>query len=183
MLQVKPLSHAHSLNSSFREKTLEHIFVGACLRCLWLQGVHDAEVLQADVDGAGYDVVFDVSGVLRHVQLKSSFHGSSTAVQKINRKLGEKPSGCVVWMRFDDETLALGPFFWFGGAPNKPLPSMASFKVAKYAKGNAKGVKLQRPNIVEIPKGKFERLDTIDALVERMFGISRCIAEHPPLSS
>ncbi len=162
---------AHTAQSSFREKTLEHIFVGECLRCLWRIGVHNAEVLQADVDGAGYDIVFDVGGVLRHIQLKSSVQDSSTSVQKINRKLAEKPSGCVVWIRFGDESLNLGPFLWFGGAPNRPLPDLGKFKTAKHTKANTKGEKLNRPNIVVIPAAKFERLDTIEAVVDKLFGL------------
>ena len=161
---------AHSQYSSFREKTLEHIFVGECLRCLWRREIHIAEVLKADVDSAGYDVVFDVGGVIRHVQIKSSFHGSSTAQQSINKKLAEKPSGCVVWIQFDAKSLDLGPFLWFGDTPHRPLPSLASFKTAKHTKANARGIKLERPNIVKIPRSKFESLATIDALIEKLFG-------------
>ena len=161
---------AHNQHSSFREKTLEHIFVGECLRCLWRRQIFNAEVLLADVDGAGYDVVFDVGGVIRHIQLKSSAHDSSTAIQKINRKLAEKPSGCIVWMLFDTDSLTIAPFLWFGDEPRKPLPPLSAFKVAKHSKGNAKGAKLERPNIVEIPKAKFERLATMDALIDKLFG-------------
>ncbi len=60
---------SHFLHSSFREKTLEHVFIGDCLRRLWAKRVWEAEVLKAEVDAAGYDLVMKVSGVLRHIQL------------------------------------------------------------------------------------------------------------------
>ncbi|HEX6372902.1 MAG TPA: hypothetical protein VF006_28525 [Longimicrobium sp.] len=46
----------------------------------------------------------------------------------INLRLAERPSGCVVWIWFDPDTLALGPFYWFGGAAGEPLPDIAGFK-------------------------------------------------------
>ena len=42
----------HTVNSSTREKVLEHLFVGDLLRCLWRRGARDIEVLRAEVDGA-----------------------------------------------------------------------------------------------------------------------------------
>ena len=163
-------NRSHSTHSTFREKTLEHIFVGECLRCLWLRGRRTAEVLYADVDGAGYDIVFDVDGVLRHIQLKSSHREAKTATQKVNKKLTKKPSGCVVWMKFDKDNLDLGPFLWFGGAPNQRLPDLSTFRDAKHTKGNARGKKLMRKDIVDVPKSRFSDFKTIDLLVEQLFG-------------
>ena len=59
---------AHFLESGLREKVLEHLFVGDLLRCLWRKGARDIEVLRAEVDRAGYDLVLECNGVLRHVQ-------------------------------------------------------------------------------------------------------------------
>ena len=53
----------HSLHSLVREKILEHVFVGDCLRRLWSQGSRDLEVLRADVDAGGYDVVMARDGI------------------------------------------------------------------------------------------------------------------------
>lgn len=165
------LTEDHSISSSVREKTLEHVFVGDCLRWLWNKGIRDSEVLRADVDAAGYDIVMDVGGVMRHIQLKASFNGSKTSSQKINARLCAKPSGCVVWMGFDPETIKLGPFYWIGGAPGEPLLDMTHFKKAKHTKGNAKGVKTERPNIYVVNKGKFEKLETLDELLQKLFGV------------
>ncbi len=50
------------------------------------------------------------------------------------------------------------------------LPEIANFKVAKHSKGNAQGVKLERPNVRVIQKNRFESVATIDELVLRLFG-------------
>ena len=166
------MENVHSSFSSFREKTLEHIFVGDCLRRLWVRGIPDAEVLRAEVDGAGYDIVFEVRGIHRHVQLKASHRSGMAASQSINGKLAAKPSGCVIWIRFDDN-LELGPFYWFGGLPGEPLPSVLGLRRAKHTKANAEGVKAQRRNSFIIPRSHFTRIETLDDVLEQMFGRER----------
>ncbi len=163
---------AHSRQSSYREALLEHLFVGALLRTLWCAGPIPAEVMKPQVDDAGYDLVVEANGVIRHIQLKSSFRGAKTASQKVHLRLGEKPSGCVIWVVFEPETLDLGPFLWFGSSPGKPLPDIASFKVARHTKGDATGHKAERPMIRVIPKGRFKSLGTIDEVLAVLFGLS-----------
>jgi hypothetical protein len=163
---------AHSLLSSYREALLEHLFIGELLRLLWTCGPVVAEVMKPQVDDAGYDMVVECNGVTRHIQLKSSFSGSKTARQKVHLKLGEKPSGCVIWIMFDPQTLGLGPFRWFGGTPGEPLPDLQKFRVARHTKGDATGYKAERPMLRLIPKGSFRNVDSIAELVELLFGLS-----------
>ena len=92
------------------------------------------------MDRAGYDLIAECSGHARHIQLKGSYRGSRTAVQKVYLSLAEKPSGCVVWVYFDPNSLELGPFLYFGGEPGRKLPNIDSFKTAKHSKANAQGV-------------------------------------------
>lgn len=165
------MTEDHSLNSTVREKTLEHIFIGDCLRRLWSRGVRDAEVLRADVDAGGYDMVMEVSNVLRHIQIKASFNGSNVTEQTINARLLKKPSGCVVWMGFDPETLELGPFYWFGGRPGQSLPALTGFKKAKHTKANAEGEKTERRNSYKLKRTACEKIDTLDAVLKQLFGI------------
>lgn len=160
----------HSLRSSYREMLLEHLFTGAVMRYLWLKGFGRMELLKPQVDDDGYDLVLETNGITRHVQLKASHHGAATARVNINVALAEKPSGCVIWIRFDPESLDFGPFLWFGGAPGEQLPDLASFKVAMHTKADAQGVKSERPNIRTAPAAIFERLATIDEVVARLFG-------------
>jgi hypothetical protein len=149
---------------------IEHLLVGEIMRRLWLRGIAQFEVLQPQVDDSGYDLVLEANGVARHIQLKSSFDAAATKEVKVSLKLATKPSACVIWVRFDPKTLALGPFLWFGGPPGTPLPDIASFKVAKHTRGNAQGVKKERPSQRTIPQTKFEEIPDLDALVTRLFG-------------
>lgn len=100
---------SHYLHSSLREKILEHLFIGEILKALWKQNISDIDVLKAEVDSGGYDAVISCNGISRHIQLKASYIGSSTSTQKIQLSLCKKPSGCVIWMQFDQDTLDLGP--------------------------------------------------------------------------
>ncbi len=160
----------HTLHSSLREKVLEHVFLGELLRCLWRRGARDTVVLHAEVDRAGYDLVLECGGVMRHIQLKASHIGATTATQKINVNLASKPCGCVVWMRFDDLTMNLGPFLWFGGAPGEGMPSLGD-KIAKHTKANSHGIKTMRQGIRVLPRSAFRELPNMDVLASELFGV------------
>lgn len=164
---------AHYEHSTYREKLLEHLFVGELLRHLWSRGITDAEFLRSEVDNGGYDLVIACNSIIRHIQLKSSHSEAKAASQKVNVRLTQKPSGCVVWLKFNARSLKLGPFLWFGGAPRQPLPDItgSDFPVAKHTKGNADGVKTQRPNIRVVKKKHFVTVSTIAELAEKLFGL------------
>lgn len=164
------MSNAHTEHSSFRENVIEHLFIGRCLQELWKQKVFKAEVLRADVDGSGYDIVIEAHDQLRHIQLKASFEGATTRQQKINASLAAKPSGCVVWVVFDPDTLDFRRFLWFGAEPGSPLPPLAGFKTARHTKGDATGFKAERSGIKIVPQGHFEKIATLSELVRRLFG-------------
>lgn len=159
----------HNLFSSYRDALLEQLFLGALMRELWRAGAR-MDVLKPEVEDAGYSIVLEANGVIRHVQLKSSHHGSSTAETKVNMYLAQKPGGCVIWIQFDEASLELGPFLWFGGHPGEPLPDVTALRVAKHTKANAEGVKLERPNIRILPKGRFEPVESVGQLLIKLFG-------------
>ena len=60
-----------TLHSTFREAVLEHLLLGELLSPFWLAGMH-AEVLEPNVDDAGYDVLIGAKGIMRHIQCKAS---------------------------------------------------------------------------------------------------------------
>jgi hypothetical protein len=159
----------HSLNSSFREKIIEHLFIGELLKLSWVNGDYSLEVSKPEVDNSGYDLIIEANGILRHIQLKAAFVGAKTSRQNVHVSLASKPSGCVVWVYFNQNNLELGPFLFFGGKPGSPLPSLENLKVAKHAKGDADGHKAERPNIRIINKGRFERYETIKDLYSALF--------------
>lgn len=159
----------HFLNSSFREKLIEHLFVGELLRQSWLNGRCAMEVAKPEVDNQGYDLIIEEGGVIRHVQLKASHLAAKAAKQKVHIALAGKPSGCVIWVCFNEDTMELGPFLFFGGAAGQPLPSLDGLRVARHTKANAEGVKAERPDIREVPKSRFERCETIEEVYRRLF--------------
>ena len=46
---------SHYLQSTLRERIVEHVFVGDGLRRLWQRGVTDVEVLRSEFDAGAYD--------------------------------------------------------------------------------------------------------------------------------
>ncbi|AVT47755.1 hypothetical protein [Shewanella baltica] len=70
-------------HSSYREKQIEHLFVGELLKRSWLEHECGLEVAKPEVDNSEYDIVAECYWGCRHIQLKSS----STTQQKIHIKL------------------------------------------------------------------------------------------------
>lgn len=155
-------------NSVLREKVIEHIFLAELSRALLLDLKLPFEVLRAEFDANGYDVVIEAGGLLRHVQLKASAATGKRSHVDVQVALATKPGGCVVWIFVDPKTLSLGPFLWFGGKAGRPLPPLGDRK-AKHSKGDATGEKKVRPGLRRISKGMFTRIDTMRDLAMTMF--------------
>jgi hypothetical protein len=85
----------HSEHSSYREKLLEHLFIGEVQRYLWCQDVTTAELLRPDVDSGGYDLVIACNTVIRHIQLKSSHVRGDDRPPKRQHPLGREAE----WVR------------------------------------------------------------------------------------
>lgn len=163
-------SSKHTESSSFREKLIEHLFVGELLRLSWQKDC-GLEVAKPEVDNSGYDLITEAQGVVRHIQLKASYEGGKTARQKVHVRLADKPSGCVIWIYFNEETLALGPYYFFGGKPGEPLPSLENSKTARHTKGDQDGYKAERPNIKVLNKGDFTRYESVEEIYTALFGM------------
>lgn len=158
----------HNDASSLREQYIEYGFLGELCREMWKRG-KQMDILRSHTDRNGYDILLEVDGVERHVQLKASFVGATTARQKVNVKLAEKPSGCVIWVRFDQSTLELVDFLWFGSAAGQPIKDLGD-KVARHSKGNKDGHKAERKALRILNKGQFEKVSGIECLADRLFG-------------
>lgn len=156
--------------SVYRERLLEHLLIGDLLKYSWLHAGATLEVSQPSIDRSGHDVVLEAYGVTRHVQLKSSSHTATNPAQKVHVGLCGKPSGCVIWTRFDRSTMKLGPFFFFGAEPGLSLPSLDGFKTAKHTKGDKDGVKKARPNLRVVRISQFREIEDIPSLYAALFG-------------
>jgi hypothetical protein len=154
--------------SVLREKVFEHLFLGDLTRAL-LRAGRRCEVLRAEYDGAGYDLVLEADGILRHVQLKAMRTDGKRAHVDINIELASKPSGCVVWMLVDPETFTTTRYRWFGAAAGQPLPALGDRPV-RHTKADSRGVKAERPGLRQLGRSQFTAVDTMDQLLERLFG-------------
>lgn len=163
----------HNEHSSYREKLIEHLFIGELLKLSWQKYDCGLEVAKPEVDNSGYDVLAECFGIVRHIQLKASHIASSTASQKVHVKLADKPSGCMVWIIFDEDLLTFKHFLFYGDSAGEPFPSIDTLKVAKHTKGNKDGIKAERPSIRVIKKGQFKVIPTMDELYNLLF----CVAD------
>jgi len=142
---------------------MEHVFLAEVLQECWFRRRQIVEVLRAEVDAAGYDVVLEAGGRIRHVQLKASRRGGKTSKQTINAKLADREGGCVVWIAYDvDEKVArakLSYRWWDSQAQSLPLTVGRNTRTRK-----------ERPNIAVLKKSDFELIADTGTLVERLFG-------------
>jgi hypothetical protein len=163
---MDPIAHFH--NSTLRERIVEHAFVGEALRALWRRGVVDVEVLRPEFDTHGYDLVMSHGPVFRHIQFKTGTKHKPDKVS-VSQALANKPSGCIIWIRVTDK-LDMGPFFWFGDTPGKPLPSLANYPNPLRATHKKDGVRPPRQNHRLVPGARFRQLQTLDEVLEVLFG-------------
>ena len=156
--------------STVIEKTLEHRFLADLCSFLWTRGVTDFAVSQSEVDLYGYDVIVEVGDVVRHIQLKLTRLNGKRNHVSVNARLSAKPSGCVVWMFYRADDLGIDHYRWLGGAPGDPLPELGD-RVTKHTKGNAEGVKAERPGHRDVRKSQFEAVPNVAELSKKLFGI------------
>lgn len=153
--------------SHYRENLLEHVFIAELLQeCAFVR--HQAvEVLRAEVDDGGYDLVLQMGGIIRHVQLKTRLRMGRARRVQVNANLERHKGGCVVWIFWEVDPSshrARLTYRWFGDAGmrrTKPLPGT----VGRHARGGA-----ERPNIRVLKWGDFEAVDNTAALVVKLFG-------------
>jgi len=169
---IRPIPRTQAL----REKIIEHLFVGELLRTLWRKGARRVELLRAEVDAGGYDLVLECNGTTRHIQLKSSYRGAKTSRVNINVGLRQKARGCVIWIMFDPHTMEIGPFLWLGNPPDQPAPSFGD-RVARHTKGNRFGTKSERPNIRVVSKSDFKVLSSVGDLAHALFDLPQDAAQ------
>lgn len=156
-------------HSVLREKVLEHIFLAELSKALLLRMKMPFEVLRAEFDAHGYDLVLEANGIPRHVQLKATRLGGKRASVDVSLELARKPGGCVVWFMVDETSMTLGPFYWFGGPPGMPLPPLGD-RIARHTRPNASGAKADRKGLREVRIGQFSKLDSIDEVAAALFG-------------
>ena len=160
----------HTHFSSYREKLIEHLFLGELLKLSWLKYKCSLEIARPEVDNSGYDAIAEANGIVRHIQIKTSVFGGKTANQNVHLKLTSKPSACVLWIYFNEETMELGPYLYFGASePGMPMESLVDRKTAKHTKGNKEGFKAERESLRVLPKSAFKKLLSVEEVYEQLF--------------
>lgn len=169
--------------SKMVEQTLEYRFLAEMTAGLLRRGLH-YEILRGDFDTSGYDIVIEVGGIMRHIQLKASIVGGKARHVPIHTALADKPSGCVVRMRYLPETMEIVGWEWFGAEPGVPLPDLADWKergglpperiekVVRHSKSNSKGRKAFRNHLRELKISRFEKIAEPSTVLDRLFGPS-----------
>jgi hypothetical protein len=179
---------AQYLQSTFYEQLVEHIFVAELLQEAWFGHKEVVEVLRAEIDASGFDIVLECRGITRHVQLKTSATSATTQYQKVSLKLGEKRGGCVVWIVRDEIAVAAKhrvklQYRFFGALASESKLDITNevYRVAKHTKGNSTGEKKERRGIRMVPKSAFlpaksasNKDGTMDtsALLYHLFGMT-----------
>lgn len=153
--------------STLRERIVEHIFVGDALRSLWRIKVTDVEILRSEFDAHGYDLVMARGAIVRHIQFKTGTRKPPTISAAL--ALGTKPSGCVIFIMLS-AGLDMGPFFWFGSPPGEPLADISKFPNPTRTTPNRDGKYPPRRNHREIPYAAFERIETLEGILTKLFG-------------
>lgn len=174
MEPVVPPMPSEMTDSSAMEHLLELVVLAELAQEAWFGRGQLIDIMHSPVDAYGHDVVLECGDVIRHVQFKARRLDATTSTYKINTRLAERPSGCIVWLgwsRRPNENRVDIEYRWFGGEPGKPLPSLGDV-AAKHTKANAQGEKLVRPGIRVLSLSKFDRLDSAGELLDRLFGAS-----------
>lgn len=163
-----------STHSSFYEELIEHLLISELLQELRFKFNQWAEVLKAEIDAYGYDLVIESNGIIRHIQLKTSIIGASKSSVYLNTALSKKPSGCAIWIEWqmNERDRIEMQYLFFGNPPGQQLPDISTHAVGKHIKANALGKKSERPTTRIVKKTEFSRLNGITDLVQRLFIIS-----------
>ena len=88
----------------------------------------------------------------------------------VSELLGKKPSGCVVVIYVERDSLNLTHYRFYGGAPGCCLPDLSGSKPAKHPKADATGTKKERKQHRRLLERRCEVVDDIEELADRLFG-------------
>ncbi len=131
---------------------------------LLLRG-HRYDLLRADRDLSGYDIVIEANGVVRHIQLKTQIAGGRSVEVSAQIALEAKPSACIVWTTYDPVTLRPVAWRFFGEKPGERITPLGD-RVACHSRGK----KTWRPEHRVIRATRFKRIDDLEQLVDHLFG-------------
>lgn len=155
-------------SSSLIAKTLEYRLLGDISAELLLRG-QAIEVLRSDIDAFGHDVVLEVGGIVRHIQLKLKVKGGKNLEVTCHTDLTLKPSGCIIWTTYDPLTYSAVEYACLGGRPGEALRDIGNV-VAKRSTHNGQGDRPVRTRHRSVKYSTFEKFTDMADLVDWLFG-------------
>ena len=159
------LTAVASTESNTVEKLIEHLFLAELLQECWFRRRQLVEVLRSEVDAAGYDLILESGGLIRHVQLKAIRRGARTSKQTVNARLEQRKGGCIIWIFYSVNSANYRGELSYRWREAANLPATRE----THTRGGRERER-ERENTRVIPKSDFEEVPTISALVDRLFG-------------
>lgn len=111
------------------------------------------------LDDAGYDMVFDCAGTIKLIQIKTMVQGGSTSSWKVKKDFLERDQAIVIVIIYDIDKWEIKSFLCC--SPKRKKVDVQNLSPAKHAKCNADGIKLIRPEQVNLPEDKFDGIACI----------------------
>jgi hypothetical protein len=165
-------SSEFSKNSLYFEKLVEHRFISDIMTYCWHKKGVTLEIIHAEIDINGYDLIISYKNTNRYIQLKTTDIKSKTYNQNFNSLILNKENPCIIWIlrSYDNNKndYDFSYLFW-GSDVKKSLPDIEKYKTAKQNKPNLSGKKEYRKNIKIIPKKDFIKFNTIEKLFNKLF--------------
>ena len=128
-------------NSRFFENLQEHRFLCDLATHLVLrEPPYLLNILKAEVDMFGFDLVLSVGEQTRHLQMKTRSGIPPSNAYQISETIWTIPGGCVVWMLYSQSTLEPTSYYLLGF----PLPGIDEFSLAP--RPGYRNVKMQSAN-------------------------------------
>ena len=165
----------HFLHSTFREKLIEHLLVGELLKQSWAKGDCSIEISRPEVDRAGYDLIAECKGHVRHIQLKGAYLGSKAAYQKVQLNPGGKALGlrCVGFFRSGLPSNS-GRFCFSAGNPERNCQFSIPSRPRSTPRGMRKGSRLKGPTTASST-----RANSRESIRSRVSGITSSAIPDP----
>ena len=157
--------------SSYVENVLTHALVAELSSVLWQQDPSTPlQVFNAEVDNLGFDLVLTVGSQSRYVQLKQAHDEKIPARCSIRLSFASLPGSCVVLMSHSLMSLQLRKFYFLGGGPSEPMPSIEDARISRApGRRSASGEKKLRNNYRDVPVREFAGPLSITQLFDIMF--------------
>ncbi len=128
-------------NSRFFENLQEHRFLYDLAAHLVLrESPQLLNILKAEVDMFGFDLVLSLGEQVRHIQMKARSGAPSGNGYEISESIWAVSGGCVVWVLYSKTTVQPTSYYLFGF----PLPEIDEFSPAK--RSGYRNVKMRAAN-------------------------------------